>query len=246
MPPKPSYPAFYAVVQTTWPLTAHSRHRFQHLASAAPYAITSVTQPAIAPYCHASPLPVSQTNFLSLKLLLTRITYVACTTNEAFVFEVHGVHTPTSAQPVVEVTQDVPAPSRHSDIDNQIINTPLQPQVFVRFLTLHPDQAFVSRLIHSLTNGFDIGYRGPHTPLTAPNLFSAYQHPTVVDEALQKEVAEHRIAGPYSTSPNDNLHCSGIGVVPKEDGSWRLINHLSASVGHSINDFIDPQDYSLQ
>ena len=118
--------------------------------------------------------------------------------------------------------------------------------MFARFLVTHPDQAFVSRLIHSLINGFDIGYTGPHSQLTAPNLPSAHQHPTFVDEALQKEIAEHRLAGPYPTPPYDNLHCSGVGIVPKKDGGWGLIYHLSAPEGHSINDFIDKQNYSLQ
>ena len=35
-------------------------------------------------------------------------------------------------------------------------------------------------------------------------------------------------------------------MVAKKDGSWRLINHLSAPVGSSINDFIDPNEFSLQ
>ena len=56
-------------------------------------------------------------------------------------------------------------------------------------------------LIHSLTYGFNIGYTGPHLPLTAPNLCSAYQYPNTVDEAVKKEVAEHRMAGPFSTPP---------------------------------------------
>ena len=140
----------------------------------------------------------------------------------------------------------MPAPSRHNDISTKTTHTPLRPQTFAQFLAFHPNQAFVSRLIHSLTNGFDIGYIGPHTQLTAPNLPSAYQYPTVVDEALQKEIAEHRIAGPYSAPPYNNLHCSGIGVVPKKDGGWRLICHLSALAGHSINDFINKEDFSLQ
>jgi hypothetical protein len=65
-------------------------------------------------------------------------------------------------------------------------------QVFAQFLASHPSKAFVSTLIHScsLTNGFDIGYVGPHTQLTAPNLPSAYQYPSVVNKALQKEIAE--------------------------------------------------------
>ena len=68
----------------------------------------------------------------------------------------------------------------------------------------------------------------------------------MIDEALQKEVANNRTAGPYKTLPFDNLRCSGLGVVPKKDGSWRLINHLSAPAGDSINDYIEPLDYSLQ
>jgi hypothetical protein len=104
----------------------------------------------------------------------------------------------------------------------------------------------VSELLHSLKYGFNIGYSGPHTTLTARNLPSAFEHPHVIDEALQKEVAEQRMAGPYPTPPFPNLRCSGLGVVPKSDGTWRLINHLSAPPGDSINDHIDPLEYSLQ
>ena len=39
---------------------------------------------------------------------------------------------------------------------------------------------------------------------------------------------------------------SGVGVVLKKDGGWRLINHLSAPTDNSINDFIDTGDFSLQ
>ena len=53
------------------------------------------------------------------------------------------------------------------------------------------------------------------------------------------------MAGPYPTPPYPNLHCSGLGVVPKKDGSWRLINHLSAPAGDSINDYIDPLEFTL-
>ena len=61
-----------------------------------------------------------------------------------------------------------------------------------------------------------------------------------------KEFAENRMAGPYDSPPYYNLRCSGVGVVLKKDGGWRLINHLSAPTDNSINDFIDPRDFSLQ
>ena len=72
-----------------------------------------------------------------------------------------------------------------------------------------------------------MGYVGPHTQLTAPNLPSAYQYSAVVDEAFQKEIAENRIAGSYSAP---HLHCLGISVVPKRDRGCRLIYHLSLPI----------------
>ena len=127
----------------------------------------------------------------SVNLPMRMTISVVCTTKELSVLVAQSVHTCTYVQSVGEATHDVPAPSRHNDISTQTTHTPLRLQTFVRFFAFHPNQAFVSRLIHSLMNSFDIGYIGPHTRLTAPNLPSAYQYPTVVDKALQKEIAEH-------------------------------------------------------
>ena len=175
-------------------------------------------------------------------------------TDVVVVFEDSATPTLTSAQTVVAVTQSSPAPSRPADsspIHAHTIHTPLRPHLFARFLNTHPEKALVSKLLLSLRFGFRIGYNGPYSPLTAPNLRSALEHPDVVDEdvvdeALRKEVAENRIPDPYPYHPYQNLRCSGLGVVPKSDGSWRLIYHLSAPIGNSINDIIDPLEYSLQ
>ena len=67
----------------------------------------------------------------------------------------------------------------------------------------------------------------------------------IITESLAKECAAGRMAGPYSHPPLPNLRCSGLGVVPKKDGGWRVIYHLSAPPGMSINDFIDPACFSL-
>ena len=117
--------------------------------------------------------------------------------------------------------------------------------VIARLLTHFPDQTFVSKLIQSLTLGFDIRYTGRHAPLMAPNLCSVSLHPDIIDDALAKEVHENRIVGPYVAAPLPNLRCSGLGVVPKKDGGWHLIKHLSAPIDSSINDCIDPSTYSL-
>ena len=154
----------------------------------------------------------------------------------------------TCARSVREATQNGPARSALSatPINQHTICTPLRPLIFARLLSNYPDQAFVSKLIKLLNTGFDIGYNGPEGPLIAPNLHSASLHPEVIDEALSKEVNENRIAGPYLYPPLPNLRCSGLGAVPKKDGGWHLIYHLSAPLNSSINDFIDPDTYSLQ
>ena len=83
-------------------------------------------------------------------------------------------------------------------------------------------------------------------PNTAPNLISARCHPAVIDKELQKEIQTGRILGPYKDRPLPNLCCSGVGVVPKKGGKWRVIIHLSAPQGSSINDYIKTEtEYSM-
>ena len=60
-----------------------------------------------------------------------------------------------------------------------------------------------------------------------------------------KECLAKGIAGPFETLPFTNFQCSGIRVVPKKEGKWRVINHLSAPFGGSVNDFINPKEFSL-
>ena len=84
-----------------------------------------------------------------------------------------------------------------------------------------------------------IGYNGPQFANLAKN------QPKVIDAALKKECEAGRILGPFSTPPLSNFCTSGLGLLPKHDGGWRVIYHLSAFVGLSINDFIDPSTYSL-
>ena len=123
--------------------------------------------------------------------------------------------------------------------------TPLRPFILERELSNHPDKAFVKRLINDLCHGCFIGYEGPQFSYCANNLVSAYQHPTVIDATLEKECQLGRILGPFQHPPLPNFRTSGLGLVPKHDGGWRIIYHLSAPPYTSINDFIDPNDYSL-
>ena len=62
---------------------------------------------------------------------------------------------------------------------------------------------------------------------------------------LWMPILNNHTAGPFS-SPPSLLCCSGAGVVPKKSGKLRLIHHLSAPAGVSVNDRIPKDLYSLQ
>ena len=131
-------------------------------------------------------------------------------------------------------------------ITSHSITTPLDANLLQDLLQPHHCPDLVTQLVSSMRFGFRIGYTGPRLPLQAPNLSSAYLHPAVIDKALEKEILAGRVAGPFSHPPFPNLRCSGLGLVPKDDTDWRLIFHLSAPAGLSVNDYISQEDFSLQ
>ena len=70
----------------------------------------------------------------------------------------------------------------------------------------------------------------------------------MIDSYLANEVALHRVAGPFASPPFPNLHLNSFGVIPKkgQPGKWRLIVDLSSPHGYSVNDGINPEEFSLQ
>ena len=103
----------------------------------------------------------------------------------------------------------------------------------------------MQQLISNLVNGCAIGYNGPQFAANTKHLSSALHHPTIIDKFLKKEIEAGCILEPFDDPPLPNLGCSGLGGIPKHDGGWRIIYHLSAPPGLSINDFIDSDSYSL-
>lgn len=97
-------------------------------------------------------------------------------------------------------------------------------------------------LLGGFKDGFSLHYAGDRTPVESPNLISVKQNPGIAIKLIEKEIEMGRMAGPFSSKPFSNLRISPIGLVPKKDGTFRLIQHLSYPHGSSINDFIDP-DY---
>ena len=56
----------------------------------------------------------------------------------------------------------------------------------------------------------------------------------MIDEELRKEYLA-------SSRPIRSLKYSGLGVIPKKSGKWRMILHLSTSLGRSIH--ISKEDF---
>ena len=70
----------------------------------------------------------------------------------------------------------------------------------------------------------------------------------MIDQYLLLELEKGCVAGPFLISPNSNLHVSRFGVIPKkhQPGKWGLILNLSSPLGHSVNDGILKEPFSVQ
>ena len=153
----------------------------------------------------------------------------------------------TTAKPVARVEPTPPPLPRSADRADlpPADATPLIAPRWEKLLATHPDRAFVAYVVNGLCNGFDIGFRGDRVSLRASNLRSSTEHSDFVDSHLLSSVAAGHTAGPFNSPPFPKMVCSGVGVVPKKSGKLRLIHHLSAPSGVSVNDGIPKELYSL-
>lgn len=89
-----------------------------------------------------------------------------------------------------------------------------------------------------MKNGFRLGVTNKSACKSAKTRSqSRLEH--VLEEKLLAEVAQHRIQGPFSRPPIEDLQISPISVVEKSTpGKFRFIHNLSSPVGHSVNDAI--------
>ena len=105
-------------------------------------------------------------------------------------------------------------------------------------------------LISGLTNGFHLGFDPLAVSLKSENknMPSASLQPSVIDQYLLTELNKGRVAGPFSIAPIPNLHVSRFGIIPKkyQPGKWQLILDLSSPLGHSVNDGIPKEPFSMQ
>ena len=68
------------------------------------------------------------------------------------------------------------------------IISPLQTQKWAELLRAHPDQSFAQYILQGLRCGFHIGFkRGSNLRAAKKNMFSAEEHPEVIQKFLQEE-----------------------------------------------------------
>ena len=103
----------------------------------------------------------------------------------------------------------------------------------------YPSQADKNALIKGFTFGFPLQYTGPRVDTFCKNLVSVKNNENVAFQLVNKEVGLGRMAGPFVNKPFQNFRLSPLGLVPKKDKSFRLIQHLSYPYGSSINDYIN-------
>ena len=124
-------------------------------------------------------------------------------------------------------------------------STPINTRRMQALLCDHPDPAFVDFVINGLSHGFDIGYQEPRRRTSSPSLPSALSHPDFISTYLYAACLRQETAGRYPTPPFTDLHCSGLGVVPKKNGKLRPIHHVSTPFGPSVNDGIPSDKFRL-
>jgi len=83
-----------------------------------------------------------------------------------------------------------------------------------------------------LLHGCSIDYSGSQFAHSAKNLASASQKSDEIDATLLPSIESVKLV----EIPLPNFCNSGLGFVPKQDGEWRIIYHLSAPAQHSVND----------
>ena len=139
-----------------------------------------------------------------------------------------------------------PCPASPPTLELKRAHTPLRLSQIEKELCNHPNKTWTKWLLQALYDGVPVGYTGPRNERISPNLHSALLNPAVIDKQLHEEVSRRRILGPFSKLPLKNLQCSGLGAVPKKGSDkWRVIMHLSAPHGQSINDYISKEEYTL-
>ena len=116
-------------------------------------------------------------------------------------------------------------------------------QAWSTLLLQYPDQTLRLHLVMLLRFGCLIGYKGPDAFINSKKLPSALIQPDVIDQNIASNLALGRII--EIDAPTNHFISSPLGLVPKHDGGFRKIHHLSYPHGSSVNDYIASEASTL-
>ena len=98
-----------------------------------------------------------------------------------------------------------------------------------------------------MQHGFPTGHTVPLTrKISSEYDSSASRNMQFVSDHLSWCCLEGQTWGPFHTPPFPHVQVSGLGVVQKKNGKFRVIHDLSFPRGNSVNDAIPPGAFSLQ
>jgi hypothetical protein len=112
--------------------------------------------------------------------------------------------------------------------------SPLRAEAWATSLAHYPGD-LKHILPHIIRNGADVGYSGPSQLILSRNLKSATLAPDIITSKLTADLELGRVVKAEPVAP---YICSPLGLVPKHNGSFRRIHHLSFPAGRSVNDHI--------
>lgn len=106
--------------------------------------------------------------------------------------------------------------------------TPVRLIRLLPWLVTYPDRAKAEMLLQGFKVGFHVPtYPGPGCFIVS-NAKSVDLRKDIVKSKINAEIAEGRIAGPFSSPPFTDFRLSPLAIVPKkEPNSYRLIHNLS-------------------
>ncbi|CAG8582897.1 3785_t:CDS:2, partial [Dentiscutata heterogama] len=131
------------------------------------------------------------------------------------------------------------------------VQTTINMHAFRALTNQHPNRPFIEYLIKSITKGFRFNFTGPRTKLVQPNLKSIDLEPTALEKYIQEEISKGHICSPFTEElpPCDLYQINPCGLVEKKGTNtkvYRVISHLSAPFGSSINDGIDSLEFATK
>ncbi len=113
--------------------------------------------------------------------------------------------------------------------------SPMKPKAWADLLARHPESLRI-HLPMVQRFGAELGYEGPNAFILSENLASALEDYTIIEKELQEDLASGRVTPVHQLSRP--FICSLLGLVPKHNGGWRRIHHLSHPHVESVNSYI--------